>query len=406
MKTFPIRCRISDDSEVTRIDVYDDIGDGLFGGVSAADFANRLTTIRGPLAVHINSGGGNVFEGVAIHEALRGYRGRVTVHVDGIAASIASVIAQAGTERVMAPGSMMMIHDASTITEGNQRDHEKAATVLSKVSDTIARTYSQRAGGTVEFWRDAMRDESWYTAEEAVAAGLADRVAGEVATWPSGLELAAFGAAPDKIMNGMRRMEARGALRLRNAVMHGDHELYDPDGDGDCDACPEGDTDHDFWAPDGTQLKSVPGKPMPGEGDDGGGKKKGKKKAHGGRGFRAEGVDNSPWDAGKAWHNGATSDNPATFYAAICAGRRDGDPAKQGSWALPYRYTPSSPPNAAAVRNALARLDSTEGLTNKDAAKSKLEGLMRKINPDYEPGDTIDTAGISSLLLQTLGRGK
>ena len=111
-------------------------------------------------------------------------------------------------------------------------------------------------------------------------------------------------------------------------------------------------------------------------------------------------VDNSEWNADKAWHAGAESDDPAAFYAGICAGRKEGDPDKQSSWALPYRYSPSSAPNAAAVKNALARLDQTEGLTNKDAAKSKLEGLMKKINPDYEP-----SASLAALLLSTLGKG-
>ena len=90
-------------------------------------------------------------------------------------------------------------------------------------------------------------------------------------------------------------------------------------------------------------------------------------------------IDNSAWDASKAWANGAASDDPASFYDAICAGKKAGDPKTQGAHALPYRYTPSSNPNADGVRNALARLSSTEGLTNAAEAKSKLEGLMKMI---------------------------
>jgi ATP-dependent protease ClpP protease subunit len=399
-KSYPIRCRIRDEGEITRVDVYDDIGSGLFGGVSSADFANAISATRGPLEVHINSGGGNVFEGVAIAEALRSYKGKVTTYVDGLAASIASVILQAGVERVVAPGSMTMIHEASTVTEGSQVDHEKAAVVLGKVSDSIADTYARRAGGTKEGWREAMLAESWYTAEEAVGAGLADRIAGEVAIWPEGLDVGAFSTAPDRIMNGIRKMSARGSLKVRNAVMHGDHELYDPDGDGDCDACPEGDTDHDFWSKSGKQLKPVPGKPMPNK------KATSKRKVKGAKGKGGKNVDKSSWDASKAWHAGAESDDPAAFYAGICAGRKEGDPAQQSSWALPWRYSPSSPPNAAGVRNALARLDQTDGLTNKDAARAKLQKLMKRINPKYKPSkNKVDPAALAGLLAEALGKG-
>jgi hypothetical protein len=152
---------------------------------------------------------------------------------------------------------------------------------------------------------------------------------------------------------------------------------FDPDGDGDDDSTPEGDTDHDYWDADGNQIKEIP--PCPGRVGD---------FLH--RQLLNADVDSSPWDASKAWHNGSEADDPAAFYKAICAGRRAGDPDTQDAWALPYKYTPSSSPNAAGVRNALARISSTQGLTNKDEAQSLLEGLMKKINPDYDPGDRID----------------
>jgi hypothetical protein len=113
----------------------------------------------------------------------------------------------------------------------------------------------------------------------------------------------------------------------------------------------------------------------------------------------AAAVDNSPWDAAKAWHNGAEADDPAAFYAGICAGKKAGDKSKQAAWALPYKYTPSSAPNAAAVRNALSRLPQTDDLTNKSEAQSLLESLMKKINPDYD-GDADDHAAIPVWLNQ------
>ena len=102
-------------------------------------------------------------------------------------------------------------------------------------------------------------------------------------------------------------------------------------------------------------------------------------------------ADNSPWDASKAWHNGAEADDPAAFYAGICAGRKDGDKATQAAWALPYKYHPGDAPNAAGVKNALARLPQTEGLTNEAEAKATLQKAMKQVNPDYEPDDRAPT---------------
>jgi hypothetical protein len=108
--------------------------------------------------------------------------------------------------------------------------------------------------------------------------------------------------------------------------------------------------------------------------------------------------DNSPWDASKAWAAGAASDDPAAFYRGICAGRKSGDPATQGAWALPYKYAPSRPANAAGVRNALGRLPQTKGLTNEGEARATLERLMKQINPDWEPSDLIDPELLSAAL--------
>jgi ATP-dependent protease ClpP protease subunit len=189
---FPIRCKITNDGATARVDVYDDIGGGFFGGVSATDFAGALAGVRGQLEVHINSGGGVVWDGIAIASAIRGHKGRVTTVVDGLAASVASVIAQAGAERVMTPGSMLMIHDAYSALEGNAAEMGKMAQTLDQVSDNLAGEYASRAGGSQSGWRDRMRAETWYTAEEAVAAGLADRVDGRNAVLPQGFDLAAY----------------------------------------------------------------------------------------------------------------------------------------------------------------------------------------------------------------------
>jgi hypothetical protein len=108
-------------------------------------------------------------------------------------------------------------------------------------------------------------------------------------------------------------------------------------------------------------------------------------------------VDNSPWDASKAWANGAASDNPAAFYNGICAGKKKGDPKTQGAHALPHHYHPGDSPNAAGVRNALSRLPQTNDLTNKAAAESHLNGHMKIIQAATKAGKPPDIRALRAL---------
>lgn len=156
--------------------VFDTIGGWM--GVSADDFVRDVAALDvDQIVLHLNSPGGDAAEGVAIANVLRAHRARVVVRVDGIAASAASVIAMAGDEVVMSIGSQMMIHDAWGYAMGNAAEMVAAQRMLDSTSDSLASTYAARVGGTTEEWRAVMRAESWYTAEEAVTAGLADRVA-------------------------------------------------------------------------------------------------------------------------------------------------------------------------------------------------------------------------------------
>ncbi|MFJ4682052.1 head maturation protease, ClpP-related [Streptomyces sp. NPDC088789] len=153
--------------------IYDEVG-GWFGS-TADDLIAELRDITAPrMRVRINSPGGSVFEGIAIANALRAHPATVTVQVDAIAASIASVIAMSGDRIEMAPNSMMMIHDASGLCMGNAADMEEMGELLDLISDNIADAYAARAGGTREQWRDRMRAETWYLPEDAVENGLAD----------------------------------------------------------------------------------------------------------------------------------------------------------------------------------------------------------------------------------------
>lgn len=155
--------------------LHDSIG---YFGVTSADFVRDLDALRGQrLDVHINSPGGEVDDAVAIYNALRAHPKSVTVYVDGLAASAASFIMQAGDWRVMTRNGQVMIHDALGLALGNEAELRAYADVLNRYSDNIADIYAQRAGGTVAQWRKRMRAETWYTGAEVVEAGLADEVA-------------------------------------------------------------------------------------------------------------------------------------------------------------------------------------------------------------------------------------
>lgn len=145
--------------------------------ITAAETIAKLADMTGDVTVRINSYGGDSFEGVAVKNALRAHAGHVTAVVDGVAASAASVIAVCGADRVvMRPGAELMIHDAWTFADGNAADLTKVAADLERTSQAMAEMYAEKAGGGAERWRDMMRAETWFSAQEAVDAGLADAV--------------------------------------------------------------------------------------------------------------------------------------------------------------------------------------------------------------------------------------
>lgn len=159
--------------------VYDYITpDNWFGGgVAAREFVSELVALDvDEITVRINSPGGDVYDALAITNALRNHSARIVTVVEGLAASAASIIAMAGDEIVMCRNAEMMIHDARGAILGTATDVAEYATWLDKVSANLATVYADRAGGTAEDWRAAMHSETWYSAEEAVEAGLADSV--------------------------------------------------------------------------------------------------------------------------------------------------------------------------------------------------------------------------------------
>lgn len=140
--------------------------------------ADELKSANGDdVVLRINSPGGDVWSGRTVMHSLRSYEGHVTAIVEGIAASAASFIAIGGADRVvMRPGTSLMIHDALSFRGGNAAEQRMEADALDKESDEIAAIYCGKAGGDASEWRARMVQETWYSATEAVEAGLADAV--------------------------------------------------------------------------------------------------------------------------------------------------------------------------------------------------------------------------------------
>ena len=160
--------------EVATVRIYDEIG-GF--GISASEFISELDSVEAPLIrVHINSPGGSVDAGIAIMNALVAHPSNVETHVDAAAYSIASVIAQGGNRRVMAPHSRMMVHEAMALGMGYASDFDNIAKHLRETTENIASIYAEKSGKTEAYWRQKMSDETRFTDKQAVAEGLADEV--------------------------------------------------------------------------------------------------------------------------------------------------------------------------------------------------------------------------------------
>lgn len=152
--------------------LYDEIG---YWGISATDFVAQVARLDvDEINLYLNSPGGEIWDGMAIFNVLKRHKAVVTGTVDGIAASMASVILQAADKRLVAEGSTVMIHDPWIVAAGPAELLREKADQLDKNAADIAEIYADRGGDTPEEWRARMSAESWYRAGEAVAAGLAD----------------------------------------------------------------------------------------------------------------------------------------------------------------------------------------------------------------------------------------
>jgi ATP-dependent protease ClpP protease subunit len=161
--------------------LYDVFGTDMFGGVAARQVVDDLAAL-GPvetLDVRVNSAGGDVFEGIAVYNALKRFPAKVTVHVDGIAASIASLVALAGDKTLIADNAMVMVHRPWTAVVGDGEEMRRTADTLDKAWQAMLTTYQSRTGRRAASIAKQVTDaggEWWMTAEDAVAAGFADAV--------------------------------------------------------------------------------------------------------------------------------------------------------------------------------------------------------------------------------------
>ncbi len=160
------------------INVFGPIGDFWDdAAVTASEFAAQLKEAAGDdVTIHINSGGGDVFDANTMAETLRAYKGRTTASIEGLAASAASYFALTADEVIIGPSALLMIHNPYTCCRGDASDMRKAADLLDKLRGTISAQYVKKTGMEASEVEALMDDETWFTAEEAVERGFADRV--------------------------------------------------------------------------------------------------------------------------------------------------------------------------------------------------------------------------------------
>lgn len=177
-----MKYRFKDEAEAVSIQIYDEISsDDWWGDVVTAKAINdQISEANGkPLNIYINSYGGEVFEGFAIYNSLKNYSGYKAVYVDGIAASIASVIAMAGNKVYMNKASMLMIHNASGVAYGNAEEMKKVVNALEQINEVIRDVYKDRTNLDDEQLKSFMDAETYFTPQEAVDYGFADEVLNE-----------------------------------------------------------------------------------------------------------------------------------------------------------------------------------------------------------------------------------
>ena len=158
--------------------LYDEVGSY---GISAKDFVNDIKLLKGKdIYLHVNCVGGEVFDGMAIYNTLKKYKGKVIAYVEGIAASMGSIIPLAADEIIMSENSLYMIHNAWGGAMGEASDMRKTAALLDKLSSEIANIYTKKTGLPLSQIEEMMDEETWFSSEEALEYGFIDKVSDAV----------------------------------------------------------------------------------------------------------------------------------------------------------------------------------------------------------------------------------
>lgn len=204
-------------AEGNEIMLYGVIG-SYWEELDAQKIVKHIKGLKGDVTVKINSPGGDVFDGIAIMNALKAHDGKVIIVVDGIAASIASVIAMAGSTIRMAEGAFLMIHNPWTIAMGDATEFRHTAGVLDQITETLVGIYSRKTGKAADEVKAMMNAETWISGVEAVELGFAD-LTDEQAAEVSNFDLSVFNNVPEPLRIAAQAAKP-GTIRDLEKILH------------------------------------------------------------------------------------------------------------------------------------------------------------------------------------------
>jgi len=206
--------------------IYEQIGEDFWtgGGVTAKNFQKELAGIKASqIDLHINSPGGEVFDGITIYNLIKQHPANVTAHIDGLAASIASVIALAGDTVIMAENALFMIHNPWGFAMGDATEMRKTADLLDKVSGSLVTAYTSKSGKSDDEISALMDSETWMTAQEAKDAGFIDEISEQMdlaacAKFIPAMQKAKFKNIPENLSGSKQTPTAREAEKALRDV--------------------------------------------------------------------------------------------------------------------------------------------------------------------------------------------
>ena len=206
--------------------IYEQIGEDFWtgGGVTAKNFQKELAGIKASqIDLHINSPGGEVFDGITIYNLIKQHPANVTAHIDGLAASIASVIALAGDTVIMAENALFMIHNPWGFAMGDASEMRKTADLLDKIGGSLVTAYSSKSGKSDDEISVLMDSETWMTAQEAKDAGFIDEISEQMdlaacAKFIPAMQKAKFKNIPENLSGSKQTPTAREAEKALRDV--------------------------------------------------------------------------------------------------------------------------------------------------------------------------------------------